>query len=120
MSALTSPSGFVTTTGGIRVVAASVVARRLTQAVAPMTAYSSSARRNAGQLLILLPVCVAAANRRSSSPPLLQLARQLRDSFLDRSRVMHGAELRPAHPAELGALEVPVSYTHLRAHETRH
>jgi len=85
MSALTSPSGLVTTAGGIRVVVASFVARRLTQAVAPMTAQNSSTRR---------------------SFPFLQLARQLRDSFLDRSRVVHGAELRPAHPAELGALEV--------------
>src|SRR5450756_710526 len=106
MSSLTSPSGFVTSTGGIRVVVASVGARRLTQAVAAMTAHSRSARRNTGQLLIPLRVCLAAAHRRGSPFPLLQLARELRNPFLDRFRMMHRAELRPTHPAELGALEV--------------
>src|SRR6185437_10906291 len=43
----------------------------------------------------------ALANRRQP-----RLARQLLESLLDRARVMHRTELRPAHRAELGALEI--------------
>src|SRR6266498_4061163 len=35
-----------------------------------------------------------------------KLSGHCRDPFLDGARVMHRAELRPAHPAELRALEV--------------
>src|SRR5437868_2703072 len=38
--------------------------------------------------------------------PLRLLARHRRDSFFDRSRVVHRAELGAAHSAELGALKI--------------
>src|SRR2546423_3372863 len=37
---------------------------------------------------------------------LLELARHLRNTFFERSRVVHRAELGPAHTAKFGALEV--------------
>jgi len=70
---------------------------------------SRSARSNTGQLLFL-PIGggIATDKRRTPTSPLVQLARQLCDTFFDRPRVVHRAEFRPAHPAELRALEVLV------------
>src|SRR5437763_9173864 len=55
----------------------------------------------AGELACVVGLAMLAGRRHE---PLL-LSQQL-DLLVDRARVVHGAELRPAHRAELSALEV--------------